>query len=107
WVLDTNGCITSQTVNIAQPAAALNASLTSQTNVDCFGNSTGSIDVTAADGTPPYQFSLDGVVFQSSGTFTGLAAGPYTVTVMDSNGCITTVSVTMGQPFAALTSQIP
>jgi gliding motility-associated-like protein len=34
-----------------------------------------------------YEYSIDGIHFQQSNHFTGLAAGPYTVYVHDKNGC--------------------
>jgi gliding motility-associated-like protein len=44
----------------------------------------GSITATATLGTAPYQYSInDGVSYQSSGLFTGLAPGGYTITVKD------------------------
>ena len=47
------GCsVEVQNIEITQPAAALTASITAQTNVVCFGNSTGSATVTATNGTP-------------------------------------------------------
>src|SRR5438552_15127668 len=57
------------------------------TNPNCFGG-TGSINATASGGTGAKTFSLDGVTFQASGTFNGLAAGPYTVTAKDASGCL-------------------
>ncbi|MDC8002589.1 T9SS type B sorting domain-containing protein [Aureisphaera galaxeae] len=50
--------------------------------------SSGTITVTTVTGgDPPYTYSIDGINFQSSPTFTGLTAGTYTVTIMDSSGC--------------------
>ncbi|MBF4470831.1 gliding motility-associated C-terminal domain-containing protein [Flavobacterium sp. HJJ] len=105
-VKDSNGCITNQSVTITQPAAALTASITAQTNVLCFGNSTASVTVAGANGTSPYTYSKNGTIFVSSGTFNGLTAGPYTITVKDANGCITTQAVSITQPVAALTASI-
>jgi len=105
-VKDANGCTTTQGVTITQPAAALGASISSQTNVACFGNSTGSVTVAGSGGTSPYTFSKDGVNFGVSGTFSNLAAGSYTITVKDANGCTTTQGVTITQPAAALGSSI-
>src|SRR5439155_14334134 len=103
-VKDANGCTTTQPVTITQPAAALSSSISSQTNVACFGGSTGSVIVAGAGGTSPYTFSKDGVNFGASGTFSNLAAGSYTVTVKDANGCTTTQPVTITEPAAALSS---
>src|SRR4029077_13362172 len=105
-IKDNNGCTTTQAVTITQPASALSSSITSQTNVLCFGNSTGSVTDAAAGGTSPYTYSKDGITFQASGTFNGLAAGSYTITVKDNNGCTTTQDVTITQAASALSSSI-
>lgn len=57
----------------------------SSSQPDC--DTEGSISVSASGGTSPYTFSINGVDFQSSETFSGLAAGTYTLTVEDSDGC--------------------
>ncbi|MCP5009999.1 MAG: hypothetical protein GY942_08490, partial [Aestuariibacter sp.] len=38
-------------------------------------------------GTPGYTYSIDGVTFVASDTFTGLTDGSYTITVRDANNC--------------------
>src|SRR5436305_430024 len=101
---DANGCATTQPVTITQPAAAVSSSISSQTNVACFGGSTGSVTVAGSGGTSPYTFSKDGVNFGASGTFSNLAAGSYTITVKDANGCTTTQPVTIIQPASGLTA---
>src|SRR5437773_6158939 len=105
-VKDANGCTTTQPVTITQPASALGSSISSQTNVDCFGGSTGSVTVAGSGGTSPYTYAIDGTTFGNSGTFGSLAAGSYTITVKDANGCTTTQPVTITQPAAALSSSI-
>ena len=47
----------------------------------------GSITVSATGGSAPFQFSLNGGTKQSSGTFSALAGGVYTITVFDANNC--------------------
>lgn len=47
----------------------------------------GSITVLINEGVPPFEYSLDGVNFQSSNVFTGLNPGEYTVYVRDGSGC--------------------
>jgi hypothetical protein len=54
----------------------------------CYGDATGSILVSAIGGTPPYWYSLDGVVWQETGLFEMLYAGVYTVYVKDVNDCL-------------------
>ena len=105
-VKDANGCLSpSKIITITQPAAALTSSISAQTNVKCFGGSTGSVTVAAAGGTSTYSYTL-GATTNTTGTFTALTAGTYTVNITDANGCTTTQSVTITQPASALTSSI-
>lgn len=48
----------------------------------CAGRMDGTISVTAIGGTPPLTYCLNGGTPQSSGTFTGLVSGDYTVNVI-------------------------
>ncbi|MFM9057064.1 MAG: beta strand repeat-containing protein, partial [Bacteroidota bacterium] len=82
----------------------VNTTITSQVNVLCFGNSTGSINLTVSGGKPPYLYNWsNGATIQDP---SGLAAGTYTVTVTDANGSTSTISATITQPAAALSSSI-
>jgi hypothetical protein len=98
-VTDANGCTTSVSKTITQPTT-LTASATN-TNVNCNGGSNGTIDLTPAGGTTPYTYLWNGGVTTQDRT--GLAAGTYSVTVTDANGCTTTTSKTITQP-ATLTA---
>ncbi|MGD0341377.1 MAG: gliding motility-associated C-terminal domain-containing protein, partial [Bacteroidales bacterium] len=101
-VQDANICTSSPiNVTITQPAAALSGSAI-QTNVLCFGASTGSITATGTGGLTPYEYSLNGGTYQSSGTFSSLAAGPYTITVRDALLSTFVINITLSQPAAAL-----
>jgi gliding motility-associated-like protein len=82
-VQDNNLCIFEVPVTITQPPAELSGSVISQTNVSCFGGNDGNATVEGAGGYPPYEYSFNGGPYQSSGTFTALIAGTYTVTVRD------------------------
>jgi gliding motility-associated-like protein len=53
----------------------------------CGGNDI-TITVTATYGAAPYQYSLDGIVFQSSNIFSNLVANDYQITVKDANSVI-------------------
>jgi len=63
----------------------LNATATA-TPTNC-SNNTGSITINAANGTVPYQYSLNGGPFQSTNVFNGLAQNTYTFAVRDAAGC--------------------
>lgn len=54
----------------------------------------GRIVVAATNGTPPYQFTI-GNGQQPDGEFKNLAAGTYTITATDSQGCRDTLSITL------------
>jgi uncharacterized repeat protein (TIGR01451 family)/gliding motility-associated-like protein len=105
-VTDANNCTTTASATITQPAAALAASISAQTNVACFGGSTGSATVSVTGGTSGYSYSWNTIPVQTTATATGLSAGTYTVTVTDANNCTTTASATITQPAAALTASI-
>ena len=93
--VDANNCSLSKSFTITQPAAIANAA--AQEEVKCFGESTGRITVTASGGVAPLQYRLGSGALQSSNVFTNLAAGVYSVTVRDANGCETTQSITVTQ----------
>ncbi|MBV7267984.1 Ig-like domain-containing protein, partial [Winogradskyella luteola] len=98
-ITDANGCTTTNQTTINQPTEALSANVTNITNVDCNGNSSGSITVEASNGTSPYQYSLDnGSTNQGAGLFENLAAGIYDILVTDDNNCITTLQATVTEP---------
>jgi gliding motility-associated-like protein len=112
-ITDNNSCTASTTVTIGSTAGAT-VSITAQTNVLCFGGTTGSATATAAGGSSPYDYVWSG----TSGTLqttnniagadvlNGLAAGTYTVNVTDNNGCLSSATVTITQPSAALAVSI-
>lgn len=93
-VEDANGCATTVNATITEPLP-LAGSLISTTDATC-GQANGSGTVSATDGTPGYQYSIDGgITFQASTLFDGLLAGNYTITIEDANGCQVTVSFTV------------
>jgi hypothetical protein len=92
WVKDANGCFSSIPITIT---ATPILKITAYTIAASCGNNDGSILATGSDGNAPYTFSIDGTVYQSSGTFTNLAAGFYTVYIKDARNCIVTTGVTV------------
>jgi hypothetical protein len=91
-VMDGTGCgnAISVTVNLAtQPIVS------ATTLPEACNNHNGRIQVLGSNGAGPYQYSIDGVTFQSASLFTGLTAGSYTVTLKDANDCESTTNVTI------------
>lgn len=77
------------------------ASVTSSTNVTCFGGNNGTATVTASGGTS-YTYSWNTTPAQTTATASNLSAGTYTVTVKNSNNtCPTTANITITEPTAA------
>ena len=96
-VTDANGCTDVLSVTVAD-LSGLTAAITTQADADCNGAATGSVTVLASGSTGPYTYASDGVTFGTSGTFTGLAAGSYTITAQDGNNCTIDVPVTIAEP---------
>ncbi|WP_200911945.1 SprB repeat-containing protein, partial [Pedobacter sp. Hv1] len=94
---DNKGCTVQRTIVVGQPASAVSASITSQTNNSIFGGSTGAATVSATGGTPGYTYSW-APSGGTAATASGLTAGTYTVTIEDVRGCTTTQSVTITEP---------
>ncbi|AKD03542.1 hypothetical protein PKOR_10875 [Pontibacter korlensis] len=93
-VQDANGCTFSKEVVVENIAGPTDFAV-SATSSTC-GNSNGELSVTGVTGgTAPYTYSRDGVNFQESGAFAGLAAGTHRLTVKDANGCVVTKDVTV------------
>ncbi len=96
---DGNNCQAFSRVCIKEPSAILINSLDAKPTI-CFGDSTGSINVTGAGGTPPFKYSIDGLRFQSNNDFKNLASREYSVTVKDSTGCRISDKIIVDQPLA-------
>ncbi len=86
------GCQGSATVNIPS-APQLVASATLNANASCLLG--GSATASATGGTPAYTYHWDNN--QTTAVATGLGAGPHSVTITDSKGCIATATVNIGQ----------
>jgi gliding motility-associated-like protein len=103
-VTDANGCSATASATITEPLAALSATISSTTAVDCFGGSDGAIDLSVTGGTASYTYSWSNSAVTQD--LTSLTAGTYSVTVTDGNGCTATASTTVSQPLAALSATI-
>jgi gliding motility-associated-like protein len=99
-VTDYHGCTETLSATITQPQGALQAVIQSIGNADCRGNTTGSVTIQVMQGTPPYTFLWsNGATTQN---ISGVAAGTYTVTITDANGCTETLTASVTQPAGVL-----
>ncbi|WP_316634817.1 T9SS type B sorting domain-containing protein [uncultured Flavobacterium sp.] len=90
YVKDANGCITKNSIAIVGDALPSVTSVT--VNNQCTASGSGFTFTAVGSGLAPLTYSINGGAFQPSGTFT-VAAGTYTVTVKDKNGCTATAPV--------------
>ena len=97
-VKDVNGCYSVRTVSVT---AATRPVVNAFGVAASCGQSNGVLVAVGSAGTAPYQFSIDGILYQSSGSFSGMAAGVYTVYIKDNRGCINQTSVSLGNTGAA------
>jgi len=94
-VTDAKGCTDTDSELITEPATEIEL-YANTTNSSACGGSTGSIDLTVVNGNDPfdYQWSDGPATTQDR---TGLAAGSYSVTVTDDDGCQAVLSgITIG-----------
>jgi len=79
WVqLTSNGCVYKQYVNVTE------LPLPMITSIEIDGTT---VKVGVSGGTPPYEYSLDGVIWQSSNIFYNVPRGGHNVFVRDSKMC--------------------
>lgn len=95
-VVDDHSCTTSSTITIKQPGQPLAASAVS-TNVNCFGEATGSATITVTGGTRAYTYKWTPAGGSDSAAVK-LRANNYYVQIMDANGCETNISIPITQP---------
>jgi gliding motility-associated-like protein len=107
-VTDANGCTTTTgTVNISG-TPGITSSVSNKLDVVCYGNNTASVTVTGAGGST-YDYTLTPMTAtttaqsNTTGNFSNLSAGTYSVLVVDQmSNCISTNTITINTPTAAL-----
>ena len=103
-ITDANGCSTTASTTVGTSASPTASA--SSTDAGCTVNN-GTATTTASGGTGPYTYNWS-PSGGTNATATGLAAGIYTCTITDANGCTTTASAavaTSASPSATLQSQ--
>ncbi len=106
---DPTGC-TGVINNITVTAGAAPSGTASTTATSCPSATDGTITVSPG-GSAPFSFTLNpGNITQASPTFTGLAAGNYTITFTNGSGCtgtINNISVTSGSALSGTAAPSP
>ena len=99
-VTDVNGCKVIDSALVSQPN--LLAGSGSVTNVHCTGGQDGSISLAVTGGVAPYGYNWTNGNTTSS--INGLAAGAYSVTITDQNGCSISLSFNVNNPSPIISS---
>lgn len=101
-VMDGNGCSYTRTVTVSEPAATFSITSISANSLTCGSASTATAQVSVTGGNVPYVYTWGNMTPVSSSSttnsLTGLAAGNYSVSVRDNNGCTLTASTTVNKP---------
>jgi gliding motility-associated-like protein len=100
--------ITSEIITINEPAKPLTAQFF-PTNVTCFGENNGKLNIVAEGGTGVIKYALspDLNQFDTKFAFDKLAPGDYQVIVQDENGCFVLHDFTITQPTILKAKEVP
>jgi gliding motility-associated-like protein len=94
-ITDDNGCTMTASASVSSVGGPV-VSVQSSSDVTCFGGTNGTGTVSATGNSPfTYAWSPSG---GNAATATGLAAGTYSVSVVDANNCVTIQTVTITEP---------
>jgi hypothetical protein len=104
-VQDANGCDTTATFDVYEPTL-IDLIFASKRDVSCFGGSNGMIRISVSGGNGGYEYSKDGITFQTIDSFTNLSVGSYIIGVRDRKGCLDTVQVVLTEPTELVLSQV-
>lgn len=102
WTISNSPCpSSSDLVTITNTGGGLTVTITSQTNVSCYGGNNGSTAVSAIGGigSLTYLWAPDG---GAAPTANNLVAGTYTISVTDGSGCVAIETTVITQPDSIL-----
>jgi hypothetical protein len=90
-VRDDRGCVVTKTVTFTQAPALLTSTVVKQ-HIDCFGDSTGTLELSVTGGAGTFRYQLGSATPQTTPRFEELSAGTYSFSIIDDNNCSTTYS---------------
>ena len=103
-ITDMNGCSVLLVDTVVEPAPLV-LTLDSISNVTCKNADDASVSVTVTGGNGNYSYSWNGVSAASE-DLSNVAAGQYTLVVVDDKGCTDSLSVTVTEPDSLLASYV-
>ncbi|KPK87526.1 MAG: hypothetical protein AMS27_02185, partial [Bacteroides sp. SM23_62_1] len=105
-ITDANTCLKDTNVTILSPPPIVVDIVTLTHITGCYGDSTGSIDLTASGGTGALEYSMDGEPYGAIASYSNLPAGSYTITIKDGNDCTRDTIIKINQPDTIATSSV-
>ncbi|MCX7745154.1 MAG: gliding motility-associated C-terminal domain-containing protein, partial [Flavobacteriales bacterium] len=93
-VLDQNNCDTTYVFNVIELSPITAAAV--ETDVDCYGNNNGAINLIVGGGSQPYTFEWSNGA--NTEDLNNLSAGVYVYTITDINGCTLTDTANVHEP---------
>ena len=105
-ITDNTGCSITDVFNLTTPYS-ISSNFTQTGTINCFGESTAEISISASGGQGAYEYSIDGITFQSGSVFSNIAAGEYQVISKDENSCLSEITVEITQPNQLVLNAIP
>jgi len=100
-VTDANLCTVQGIYEIIEPELPLNA-VSINTDVLCFGDNTGSIDLSVSGGTEPYSYVWNNASITED--IISLISGNYSTTITDAHACVLNFNTVINQPVAPLST---
>jgi len=95
-IFDANDCELQEMINIFSPDEIESNPSPVITDVDCFGNTTGSINVTIVGGETPYDYLWSNG--ETTSSISNLSAGTYDLIITDDNNCKYEESIIVNEP---------
>jgi len=96
-ITDANNCSSTYPFTVTEPNPIV--VIPNQTNLTCYQNNSGMATVSVSGGTGSYTYTWTNNV-SNTDTAYNLAAGQYTVNIVDGNGCLVTHDFTLTEPSA-------
>lgn len=110
-VTDSNGCTTTASATVGQPSAPQSLSMASRFPPSTCAAADGTLTLEAPAGSqPPYVFAWSSGTATGNGTglvLSSLAAGPYSVTLTDGQGCTSSAAVALHSQMSAIPASSP
>lgn len=103
-VTDAIGCRNIDSVRVTEPTALVVAIQVD--SVNCYGYQDGEITITASNGTPSYEYAVNGGAYSTINTYSNLNIGTYSIAVRDANGCSVNGQVVVAQPDSLIVNAV-